>query len=79
MVHGDLTDSRVQVTPDVLALYNVIETNFKPMSIIKDAKPHLQSVKERSTELARYGPHCYFLYERFTESDISCVRDGVSR
>lgn len=43
----------VQVSPDVLALYNIIETNFRPMSIVKDSLPHLATIAKESEEVAR--------------------------
>lgn len=43
-----------QVSPDVLALYNVVETNFKPMSIVKDAQPYLADMaKSTNKDVAR--------------------------
>lgn len=47
----------VQVTPDVLALYNIIETNFRPMSIVKDSMPHLETLSKAGGDLARSVSH----------------------
>ncbi|CAM9162125.1 unnamed protein product, partial [Ectocarpus sp. 8 AP-2014] len=45
-----------QVSPDVLALYNIIETNFRPMSIVKDAMPHLETLTKAGGDVASYVP-----------------------
>ncbi|CAM9541220.1 unnamed protein product [Ectocarpus fasciculatus] len=45
-----------QVSPDVLALYNIIETNFRPMSIVKDSMPHLETLTKTSGDVASYVP-----------------------
>ncbi|CAM9201922.1 unnamed protein product [Sphacelaria rigidula] len=50
-----------QVSPEIVALYNIIETNFKPMTIVKDAQPLLQTLstngtKEGHEDLATYVP-----------------------
>ncbi|CAM9681223.1 unnamed protein product, partial [Discosporangium mesarthrocarpum] len=45
-----------QVSPQVLSLYKVIETNFCPMTIVKDAKPFLTALKDGPKELASYVP-----------------------
>ncbi|CAM9635039.1 unnamed protein product [Pylaiella littoralis] len=45
-----------QVSPDVLGLYNIIETNFRPMSIVKDSMPHLDTLTEAGGEVASYVP-----------------------
>jgi len=41
------------VSPDVLALYNIIETNFRPMSIVKDSMPHLETLTKAGGDVAR--------------------------
>ena len=43
----------MQVSPGVLALYNIIETNFRPMSIVKDSMPHLETLSKAGGDLAR--------------------------
>lgn len=43
----------IQVSPDVLALYNIVETNFRPMSIVKDSMPHLETLTKKGGDLAR--------------------------
>lgn len=47
----------LQVSSDVLALYNIVETNFRPMSIVKDSQPHLQSLTKTGGDVARCGTH----------------------
>lgn len=47
------TSCGVQVSPDVLGLYNIIETNFRPMSIVKDSMPHLDTLTEAGGDVAR--------------------------
>lgn len=42
-----------QVSSDVLALYNIVETNFRPMSIVKDSQPHLESLTKTGGDVAR--------------------------
>lgn len=42
-----------QVSSDVLALYNIVETNFRPMSIVKDSQPHLESLTNTGGDVAR--------------------------
>ena len=43
----------------MLALYNIIETNFQPMSIVKDSMPHLETLSKAGGDLARWRqfPH----------------------
>ncbi|CAM9158053.1 unnamed protein product [Laminaria digitata] len=45
-----------QVSSDVLALYNIVETNFRPMSIVKDAQPHLDSLTKTGGDVSSYVP-----------------------
>lgn len=40
----------MQVSPEVVALYNIIETNFKPMTIVKDAQPLLHTLSTNGTK-----------------------------
>lgn len=48
-----LYDGWMQVSPDVLALYKIIETNFRPISIVKDSMPHLDTLTSAGGDLAR--------------------------
>ncbi|CAM9411979.1 unnamed protein product, partial [Hapterophycus canaliculatus] len=45
-----------QVSPDVLALYNIVETNFRPMSIVKDSMPHLETLTKTGGDIGSYVP-----------------------